>query len=185
MPSHPVSHTRGSSNARSHVFVLLIDDDDSEDVQTILDRLRWKSTGMNFPSVASASLAEECCKLTLRRFDPTVGRGEAIHPSQYPTVERNLTLLAPDLQDAPPAFDSASPRAMLESFRALDSASPRAMAESFTALGDNPAGQSQDFVWRPAASDTDLDSGSEGSFTESPYLSIFLYVSCCFSYCIS
>ncbi len=112
MSSRSVSHAIGASNVRSHVFVLFIDDDDSEDVRKILDSLRrhrgWRSIGFGFLSIASASLAGECCNLTLRRFDLTVRRSDSIYPSQYPTVERNLTLLVPDLSDAPSAFTCGS-----------------------------------------------------------------------------
>ncbi len=108
MASPSTSVNDDLSGPRSHVFVLLIDDDDSADVLKILDSLRrhrgWQSTGFGFNSSATASLVGECCSLTLQRSDPTLSREDSIHPSQYSIVERNLALLTPDLPDVSPVF---------------------------------------------------------------------------------
>ncbi len=94
MTSRSTSPATDVSGVRSHVFVFIIDDDDSEDVLKFLDSLRrhrgWISTGFGFNSAASASLVGDCCSFTLRRFDPTLSRENSIHPSQYLIVERNL-----------------------------------------------------------------------------------------------
>ncbi len=91
------------SGPRSHVFVLHVGDDDAEDVLKILDSLRrhrgWNSAGLGFDSQTSSKLAAECCELSLRRFDPTLHYPGSIRPEQYPTVDRNLSLLVPDRPD--------------------------------------------------------------------------------------
>ena len=92
-----------SSGSRSHVFVLYIEDEDTENVLRILDSLRqhrgWGSAGLGFDCQASTELAAECCGLSLRRFDPNLRYPDSIYPEQYSTVDRNLSLLVPDRPD--------------------------------------------------------------------------------------
>ncbi len=111
MTSPSTSASDDISGPRSHVFILLIDDDDCPDVLKMLDSLRghrgWRSTGFGFDSIVPANLAAESCSFALRRFDPALSHTDSIFPS-HPLVERNLTLLTPDLPDAKFAYVSST-----------------------------------------------------------------------------
>ncbi len=160
MTSPSASVDDSFSGPRSHVFVLLIDDDDSEDVLKILDSLRrhrgWLSTGFGFNSSAAASLVAECSSLTLRRFDPVLSREDSIHPSQYPIVERNLTLLTPDLPDVSPVFLPSGSSGSVSATRG-SAGSLAGLPQELTSYSDDPV------------SDDDFDINSDGLLASGSY----------------